>query len=76
MGDRFTHGSQDALNAFAKLVNPSQRPGKAIELANIVKDFIQGELSYKSGDVFVADADTHFPIAEYMTRMEKVLALA
>jgi NAD(P)-dependent dehydrogenase (short-subunit alcohol dehydrogenase family) len=72
MVDRVTRGSQDAVSAFAKLVNPSQRPGKAIELAKIIKDFIQGELSYKSGDVFVADADTHFPITEYMTRMQKV----
>jgi NAD(P)-dependent dehydrogenase (short-subunit alcohol dehydrogenase family) len=76
MGDRFTGGSQDVLNGFAKMVNPSQRPGKANELANIVKELVQGNLSYKSGDVFVSDADTHFPISEYMTRMEKVVAQA
>jgi NAD(P)-dependent dehydrogenase (short-subunit alcohol dehydrogenase family) len=74
MGDRFTGGSQDVLKGIAKMVNPSQRPGKANELAKIVKELVQEELSYKSGDVFVADADTHFPIAEYMTRMENVVA--
>jgi NAD(P)-dependent dehydrogenase (short-subunit alcohol dehydrogenase family) len=74
MADRFTGGSQDTLNFFATMFNPSKRLGKAIELAKIVKEFVQGELSYKSGDVFVADADTHFPIAEYMTRLEKVQA--
>jgi NAD(P)-dependent dehydrogenase (short-subunit alcohol dehydrogenase family) len=76
MGDRFTGGSQDVLTGFAKMVNPSQRPGKASELAKTVKEFVQDELSYKSGDIFVADADTHFPIAEYMTRMAQVVAEA
>jgi NAD(P)-dependent dehydrogenase (short-subunit alcohol dehydrogenase family) len=74
MGDRFTGGSQEVLNGFAKMVNPSQRPGKANELARIINQLVQGELSYKSGDVFVADPDTHFPITEYMTRMVKVVS--
>jgi hypothetical protein len=64
MGDRFTGGNQEVLNDLAKMVNPSQRPGKADELAKIVKGLLQGELSYKSGDVFVADADSHFQIDE------------
>jgi NAD(P)-dependent dehydrogenase (short-subunit alcohol dehydrogenase family) len=72
--DGFTGGSKDVLNAFAKMMNPSQRPGKAEELAKIVKELVQGKLSYKSGDIFVADADTHFPISEYLTRMGKVVA--
>jgi NAD(P)-dependent dehydrogenase (short-subunit alcohol dehydrogenase family) len=76
MSDRFTGGSQDVVNGFAKMVNPSQRPGKADELAKIVKELVHGELPYQSGDVFVADADTHFPIDEYMTRMGKVVAQA
>jgi NAD(P)-dependent dehydrogenase (short-subunit alcohol dehydrogenase family) len=76
MGDRFTGGSQEVLNGLAKMVNPSQRPGKADELAKIVKGLLQGELSYKSGDVFVADADSHFQIDEYMTRMQKVVTQA
>jgi NAD(P)-dependent dehydrogenase (short-subunit alcohol dehydrogenase family) len=76
MGDRFTGGSQDVLKGFAKMINPSQRPGKANELATIVKELLQEELPYKSGDVFVADADTHFPLSEYMTRMQKVVTQA
>jgi NAD(P)-dependent dehydrogenase (short-subunit alcohol dehydrogenase family) len=69
MADRFTGGNKDMLTGFAKMFNPSRRLGKADELANIVKNFVEGELSYKSGDVFAADADTHFPIAEYMSRV-------
>jgi hypothetical protein len=76
MGDRFTGGNQEVLNGLAKVVSPSQCPGKADKLVKIVKELVQGELSYKSGDVFVADADSHFQIDEYMTRMQKVVTQA
>ena len=59
MADRFTGGNEDVVNMFAKMVNPSQRVGTSDELASIVSSFVQGKLPYKSGDVFVADADTH-----------------
>lgn len=71
MASRFVGGDMDMAQGFSKMVNPSQRPGKADELAKIVKDFVHGALPYQSGDIFVADADTHFPISEYMSRMEK-----
>jgi NAD(P)-dependent dehydrogenase (short-subunit alcohol dehydrogenase family) len=76
MSDRFTGGNDNIGNGFAKMMNPSQRIGKADELANIVKELVQGSLPYQSGDVIVADADTHFPIDEYMTRMGKAVAQA
>jgi NAD(P)-dependent dehydrogenase (short-subunit alcohol dehydrogenase family) len=76
MSDRFTGGSTDVANAFAKMANPSQRVGKAEEFAKIVMELVQGALPYQSGDVFVADTDTHFLIEEYMTRMGEVLAQA
>jgi NAD(P)-dependent dehydrogenase (short-subunit alcohol dehydrogenase family) len=44
MSSRFTVGSQDVTNGFAKMVNPSQRPGKADEFAQIVKDLAQEHL--------------------------------
>lgn len=74
MSNRFVGGSEEMANGFAKMVNPSQRVGKANELADIVKHFVHGDLPYQSGDLFVADADTHFPLSEYMTRMQKATA--
>jgi NAD(P)-dependent dehydrogenase (short-subunit alcohol dehydrogenase family) len=71
MAERFV-GSEDAdhMAAAAKMFNPSQRLGKASELATIVRDFVMGQLPYKSGDTFGADADTHFPLNEYFGRMQ------
>lgn len=76
MTDRFAGGSEHMANLFAKMLNPCQRPGKADELARVVKAFVQGELPYQSGDVFVADAETHFPISEYTTRMQEATTKA
>ena len=68
---RFLGSDDQAVGAgFAKMVNPSQRVGHAKELAEIVSDFVQKKLPYKSGDNFVADADTHFPLNEYFDRMQ------
>lgn len=74
MADRFVGGNQDMANAFAKMLNPSQRVGSAEELAEIVREFVHGDLPYKNGDTFVADADSHFPLNDYMNRMAAVAA--
>ena len=74
MADRFVGGgetAQQAMEGFSKMVNPSQRVGQAKELATILRDFVHGDLPYQSGDMFVADADTHFPLSEYFDRMAK-----
>ncbi|KAL7560300.1 hypothetical protein ACA910_005202 [Epithemia clementina (nom. ined.)] len=71
MADRFVGGNMDIATAFAKINNPIGRPGKPKEFAKVVTDFVRGKLPYQSGDVFVADADTHFPIAEYTARLQK-----
>lgn len=69
MLDRFAGGQADVMEGFAKMLNPSQRIGKAEELAGVVLAFVNGELPYGNGDSFVADADTHFPLSEYTQRM-------
>ena len=74
MADRFVGGNADMQANFAKMVNPSQRVGQASELAALVKDFIHGDLPYKSGDNIGLDADTHFPLKEYFPRMEAATA--
>ena len=71
MTTRFVDGNKDMANAFAKMVNVSQRVGKAEELAQVVHDFVHGDLPHHSGDTFVADADLHFPLDEYMTRLQQ-----
>lgn len=72
LSERFMGTDDKEVSAmFAKSFNPSQRVGKAEELADIVRDFVQGKLPYKSGDSFVTDADTHFPLNEYFDRMNK-----
>lgn len=70
LSTRFVGGNMDMAKGFAKMINPSQRVGKPEELAKIVLDFVGGGLPYKSGDMFVADADTHFPLSEYVDRMK------
>lgn len=70
LSHRFVGGDMDMADTFAKMVNVSQRVGKAEELATIVHDFVHGDLPYHSGDTFVADADQHFPISEYMNRLQ------
>ena len=74
MADRFTGGNRDAQAVMAKSFNPSQRVGKASELAGVVRDFVHGDLPYSNGASFVADADTHFPLDEYMSRIQKATA--
>lgn len=69
LSDRFVGGSSEALEGFAKAVNPSKRVGNADELAGIVLDFVKGNLEYPSGTSFVADADTHFPLNDYFSRL-------
>ena len=77
MAERFVgaegEAAKAALDGFATMVNPSQRPGKAEELASILRDYIHGDLPYKSGESFAADADTHFPLNEYFDRMAKAV---
>ncbi|KAL7559857.1 hypothetical protein ACA910_017459 [Epithemia clementina (nom. ined.)] len=71
MADCFVGGNMDIATAFAKINNPIGRPGKPEECAKVVTDFVCGKLPYQSGDVFVADGDTHFPIAEYTAQLQK-----
>jgi NAD(P)-dependent dehydrogenase (short-subunit alcohol dehydrogenase family) len=71
MSKRFMGSDDDdVVLAFAKGFNPSQRVGHAKELAGIVRDFVQGNLPYTSGDNIGADADSHFPLNEYFGRMQ------
>jgi NAD(P)-dependent dehydrogenase (short-subunit alcohol dehydrogenase family) len=69
MVDRFTGNNEDVKGMVDKMLNPSQRVGKAQELAAIILDYAEGKLPYKSGDLIACDADTHFPLAEYMDRL-------
>jgi NAD(P)-dependent dehydrogenase (short-subunit alcohol dehydrogenase family) len=76
MSDRMTGGNDAMLQYFASLLNPSKRVGKGSELAALVVDYTRGDMTYQSGDSFVLDADTHFPLAEYFDRMKAVVAAA
>jgi NAD(P)-dependent dehydrogenase (short-subunit alcohol dehydrogenase family) len=76
MSDRMTGGNDEMLQYFASLLNPSKRVGKGFELAALVVDYARGAMTYQSGDSFVLDADTHFPLAEYFDRMKAVVAAA
>lgn len=69
MVDRFLGTDEELRNAFAASFNPSGRLGQPEELAGTVWKFVQGELPYQSGDNFVVDVDTHFPLSEYFERM-------
>jgi hypothetical protein len=40
MANRFAGGSKDVMEGFAKMINPSQRPGMPSELASIVRDYV------------------------------------
>jgi NAD(P)-dependent dehydrogenase (short-subunit alcohol dehydrogenase family) len=71
MAERLMGTNDEVVTAgFAKMLNPSHRLGQAQELADIVRDFVQGKLPYKSGALIAADADTHFPLNEYFGRMK------
>lgn len=70
LSDRFFDGNDDVKNGAAKMLNPSQRVGTAKELAEIVHHLLHGDLPYKSGDVFAADANTHFPLNDYFDRLK------
>jgi NAD(P)-dependent dehydrogenase (short-subunit alcohol dehydrogenase family) len=73
MALRFTGGDDPSVvQLLATMVNPSQRLGKGSELAQLMLDFCLGNLPYKSGDCFVLDADTHFPLNEYHDRLKAV----
>lgn len=74
MVERFSGGESDVKEGLAKMLNPSQRLGKAEELAGLMCDFVRGDLPYGNGDSFVVDVDTHFPLSEYGERMQKVKA--
>jgi NAD(P)-dependent dehydrogenase (short-subunit alcohol dehydrogenase family) len=74
LSSRFVGGNMEMANGFAKIANLSQRMGKADELAAIATQFVQGDLPYQNGDLFVTDADTHFPLSEYFSRMQKASA--
>lgn len=69
MSERFFGGDDNVYAAMAKAFNPSQRVGKAEELAGIISDFAAGKLEYKSGANIGCDADTHFPVDEWMSRL-------
>lgn len=72
MSTRFFGDDDDLRNNMAKMFNPSQRPGKAEELAATVRDLMSGKLDeqYKSGATIACDADTHFPVDEFFARLE------
>jgi NAD(P)-dependent dehydrogenase (short-subunit alcohol dehydrogenase family) len=70
MSERFFGHDDKAQAEGAKGFNPSQRVGKAEELAAIVRDFVDGKLPYKSGDAIACDVDTHFPLPEYFDRLK------
>jgi NAD(P)-dependent dehydrogenase (short-subunit alcohol dehydrogenase family) len=71
MADRFFGNDEDVKSGVAKFFNPSQRVGKAEELAPTLRDFMAGKLpEYQSGDAIACDADTHFPLAEYFDRLK------
>jgi gluconate 5-dehydrogenase len=74
MASRFTGGSDEMLLNFATAMNPSKRAGQGSELGQLMVDYARGALPYKSGDSFVVDADTHFPLSEYFDRISKASA--
>jgi len=59
---------------WAKMANPSQRPGTGEDLAKTIKEMVKGNLPYKSGANICVDADTHFPLDEYHSRMAEAVA--
>ena len=74
MADRFTGNNADVREGMAKMVNPSQRAGKPEELADLILQFVHGDLPYHNGDSFTVDADTHFPLTEYFGRIAEATA--
>jgi len=60
----------------AQSVNPCQRPGTADDLAKTIKEMVKGNLPYESGANICVDADTHFPLEEYVSRLEVAKAAA
>jgi NAD(P)-dependent dehydrogenase (short-subunit alcohol dehydrogenase family) len=70
MSCRYLKNDEHIFAATAKIYNPSQRVGKAEELAVIVRDLVTGKRPYKSGDTIACDADTHFPLDEYVSRLK------
>jgi len=74
LADRFTGKNKDALEGFAKMLNPCQRLGSAKELSTVIRNLVQGDLPYKSGEHFVIDGDTHFPLNEYFSRLQEATA--
>ena len=70
MSARFFGNNEDVRTEVAKMFNPSQRVGKAEELAIIIRDLVAGKLPYKSGDSIACDADTHFPLPEWYDRLK------
>jgi len=68
-------GNQHSV--VAQILNPCQRPGTAEELAKTIKEMVKGNfLPYKSGANICVDADAHFPLDEYLSRMETAAAAA
>lgn len=65
MSDRFFE--DDATRQqVTTMLNPSKRMGTADELAEIFRDLLRGNLSYKSGATIAADGA--FPLDDYMAR--------
>jgi len=63
-------------SVVARMANPSQRPGTGEDLAKTIKEMVKGNLPYKSGANICVDADTHFPLDEYRSRLEAAIAAA
>jgi gluconate 5-dehydrogenase len=74
MSGRMTGGNNEILQHYATAMNPSQRVGQGRELGQLMVDYARGALPYMSGDSFVVDADTHFPLSEYHDRMSNASA--
>lgn len=57
-------------SVVARHGNPSQRPGTAEDLAKTIREMVKGNWPYTSGANVCVDADTHFPLDEYLSRLE------
>lgn len=73
MARRFA-ATDEAMAAYAGMVNPSRRAGTPEEFARVLLDYLLGKLPYTNGQSYVVDADAHFPLAEYYSRRRAAAA--
>jgi len=70
MTDHYTDKFVVRHSVVGRLANPSQRPGTPEDLAKTVGEIVKGNWPYTSGANVCVDADTHFPLDEYLSRLE------